>query len=140
MTVEESQENPTRDRERRNVLKLGHSLREGGKKCLCINVSTRPDLSVNCAYMRVRVRMYVCYTGQYAAAMQQFSKYNSISQKSGNMFLVIKRFKRSFSSFLWKQIPEKRSSGFLYTSLLVLTLCGAYLYLLTSKHRSSTLD
>lgn len=30
----ESLENPTGARERRNVLKVGHSLREG-KKCLC---------------------------------------------------------------------------------------------------------
>lgn len=37
--TEESQENLTGARKRRNVLKLGHSLREGGKKCLCRNVS-----------------------------------------------------------------------------------------------------
>lgn len=61
-----SQENPAGARAKRNVLKLGHSLRE-----VSVNkwLSARQDLSINCGYSVISVRICVCHTGQYAASL-----------------------------------------------------------------------
>lgn len=100
-----SQENPSGARARRNVLKLGHSLREGVKVPVHKCVSARQDLSFNSVYKGMSVRMYMCYTGQYAASIFISMTASHRKEEACDLFfLVIKRFRLIFSSLLWTQI------------------------------------
>lgn len=101
-TVESQENRAEPEREWRNVLKLGHSLREEEKEPVNKRASARQDWSVNfvCIRIKVRIRMcmcvYVCYT---LNMLQTVSNCDCTSKKTVNIWFDW-RFRCSLSPVL----------------------------------------